>query len=48
MHLAVADGAGGVLHLHARLPPGARLARGQRVTVALDPERAFVFPPPPP
>ena len=48
VHLAVADGAGGVLHLHARLPPGARLARGQRVTVALDPERAFVFPPPPP
>jgi iron(III) transport system ATP-binding protein len=45
VHLAVADGAGGVLHLHARLPPGIRLARGQRVTVAMDPERAFVFPP---
>jgi iron(III) transport system ATP-binding protein len=44
VHLAVADGAGGVLHLHARLPPGIRLARGQRVTVAMDPERAFVFP----
>ena len=48
VHLAVADGAGGVLHLHARLPPGAALGRGQRVTVAIDPERAFVFPPSPP
>jgi iron(III) transport system ATP-binding protein len=48
VHLAVADGAGGVLHLHARLPPGIRLARGQRVTVAMDPERAFVFPGPAP
>jgi iron(III) transport system ATP-binding protein len=45
VHLAVADGAGGVLHLHARLPPGQALARGQRVTVAMDPARAFVFPP---
>ncbi|MDO9708663.1 ABC transporter ATP-binding protein [Paracraurococcus lichenis] len=45
VHLAVADGAGGLLHLHARLPPGIRLSRGQRVTVAMDPERAFVFPP---
>ena len=45
VHLAVADGAGGVLHLHARTPPGVGLARGQRVTVAMDPERAFVFPP---
>ncbi|MBK1661581.1 ABC transporter ATP-binding protein [Paracraurococcus ruber] len=45
VHLAVADGAGGLLHLHARLPPGIRLARGQQVTVAMDPERAFVFPP---
>jgi iron(III) transport system ATP-binding protein len=48
VHLAVPDGVGGVLHLHARLPPGAVLRRGQRVTVALDPERAFVFPPAPP
>ncbi|MFC7477050.1 ABC transporter ATP-binding protein [Dankookia sp. GCM10030260] len=48
VHLAVADGAGGLLHLHARLPPGIRLARGQRVTVAMDPERAFVFPAPAP
>ena len=45
VHLALPDGAGGLLHLHARLPPGRRLARGERVTVALDPERAFVFPP---
>ena len=48
VHLAVADGAGGFLHLHARMPPGAALQRGQRVTVAMDPERAFVFPPPAP
>ncbi|MDB5412804.1 MAG: transporter ATP-binding protein [Rubritepida sp.] len=46
VHLAVADGVGGVLHLHARLPPGARLLRGQKVGVALDPERAFAFPAP--
>ncbi|MDP3416864.1 ABC transporter ATP-binding protein [Falsiroseomonas sp.] len=45
VHLAVADGQGGLLHLHARLPPGAWLSRGDRVTVAMDPERAFVFPP---
>jgi iron(III) transport system ATP-binding protein len=44
VHLAMPDGAGGLLHLHARLPPGRRLARGERVTVAIDPERAFVFP----
>jgi len=45
VHLAVADGQGGLLHLHARLPPGVWLSRGDRVTVAMDPERAFVFPP---
>ncbi|CAH0158827.1 ABC transporter ATP-binding protein [Roseomonas sp. CECT 9278] len=45
VHMALPDGADGVLHLHARLPPGRRLARGERVTVALDAERAFVFPP---
>jgi iron(III) transport system ATP-binding protein len=44
VHMAVEDGEGGVLHLHARLPPGAALARGQRVGVALDPARAFAFP----
>jgi iron(III) transport system ATP-binding protein len=44
VHMAVPDGQGGLLHLHARLPPGAMLGRGERVTVAMDPERAFVFP----
>ena len=44
VHMAVADGEGGILHLHARLPPGAVLARGQMVGVALDPGRAFAFP----
>ena len=44
VHLAVADGQGGLLHLHARLPPGAWLTRGEKVGVAMDPERAFVFP----
>ncbi|MBL6455263.1 ABC transporter ATP-binding protein [Belnapia sp. T6] len=48
VHLTLPDGAGGVLHLHARLPPGAPLRRGQGVTVALDAERAFVFPRPAP
>jgi iron(III) transport system ATP-binding protein len=43
-HLALPDGAGGLLHVHARLPPGRRLSRGERIAVALDPERAFVFP----
>ena len=42
-HLAMPDGAGGTQHLHARLPPGTVLARGQRVGVAMDPARAFVF-----
>ena len=45
VHLAVPDGAGGLLHLHARLPPGRLLARGEAVHLALDAERAFVFPP---
>ncbi|MGG5808504.1 ABC transporter ATP-binding protein [Falsiroseomonas sp. CW058] len=45
VHLAVADGQGGLLHLHARLPPGTWLTRGERVGVAMDTERAFVFPP---
>jgi iron(III) transport system ATP-binding protein len=45
VHLAVPDGLGGLLHLHARLPPGVWLSRGERVGVAMDPERAFVFPP---
>jgi iron(III) transport system ATP-binding protein len=45
VHMAVPDGEGGVLHLHALLPPGAALARGEVVGVALDPSRAFAFPP---
>jgi len=45
VHLAVPDGQGGLLHLHARLPPGVWLTRGERVSVAMDPKRAFVFPP---
>lgn len=44
VHLAVPDGQGGLLHLHARLPPGIWLSRGERVSVAMDAERAFVFP----
>jgi iron(III) transport system ATP-binding protein len=43
-HLALPDGMGGLLHLHARLPPGRRLSRGERIAVSLDPERAFIFP----
>jgi iron(III) transport system ATP-binding protein len=45
VHLAVPDGQGGLLHLHARLPPGTWLQRGDKVAVAMDAERAFVFPP---
>jgi iron(III) transport system ATP-binding protein len=44
VHLAVPDGQGGLLHLHARMPAGPVLARGQPVGIAVDPERAFVFP----
>ncbi|WP_421992217.1 ABC transporter ATP-binding protein [Roseococcus sp.] len=33
----------GGLRLQAHLPPGVRLMRGQRVGLALDPERAFAF-----
>ena len=44
VHLAVPDGGGGLLHLHARLPPGTILTRGDQVGVRMDPERAFVFP----
>ena len=43
VHLALPDEAGAMLHLHARLPPGRRLSRGEHVTVGIDPERAFVF-----
>jgi iron(III) transport system ATP-binding protein len=44
VHMAVPDGRGGLLHLHARLPPGIWLSRGEKVSVAMDAERAFVFP----
>jgi iron(III) transport system ATP-binding protein len=44
VHLAVPDGQGGLLHLHSRLPPGVWLSRGEKVSVAMDAERAFVFP----
>ncbi len=37
--LAIAGG----FELHARLPPGCRLARGERVGLAFDAERAFAF-----
>jgi iron(III) transport system ATP-binding protein len=43
-HMALADASGEVLHIHARLPPGVRLARGDAVCLGMDPERAFVFP----
>jgi len=43
VHLAVPDWTGGLLHLHARLPPGRWFSRGERVSVAMDAERAFVF-----
>ncbi len=46
VHLAVSDGKGGTLHLHARLPPGILLQRGEFVSVDMDTERAFVFPAP--
>ncbi|PZW49166.1 iron(III) transport system ATP-binding protein [Humitalea rosea] len=45
VHLAVADGAGGLLHLHARMPAGVMLARGDRVRIAADADRAFAFAP---
>jgi iron(III) transport system ATP-binding protein len=44
LQLAVADGQGGRLRLQARLPPGPKWPRGARLGLALDPERAFVFP----
>jgi iron(III) transport system ATP-binding protein len=45
VHMQLPDGAGGQIHLHARLPPSVALARGDAVHVGLDPERAFVFAP---
>jgi len=43
VRLALPGGAEGTLRLHARLPPGPRLRPGDRLGLALDPERAFVF-----
>jgi iron(III) transport system ATP-binding protein len=43
-HLALPDGDGQVLHVHARLPPGVVLRRGEAVSLLADPERAFAFP----
>jgi len=43
-HLALPDGDGQVLHVHARLPPGVALRRGEAVSLRADPERAFAFP----
>ncbi|MDQ1079184.1 ABC transporter ATP-binding protein [Pseudoroseomonas cervicalis] len=43
VHLSAPLPDGTALHLHARLPPGPRLARGAHVGLAMDPERAFVF-----
>ncbi|WP_431284313.1 ABC transporter ATP-binding protein [Humitalea sp. 24SJ18S-53] len=45
VHLTVVDGAGGVHHVHARLPAGTVLPRGARVHLSADPDRAFAFPP---
>ncbi len=43
-HMALPDGHGGILHIHARLPPGVSLRRGEAVSLQADPQRAFVFP----
>ena len=43
-HMALPDGQGQLLHVHARLPPGVVLRRGEAVCLAADPERAFAFP----
>ena len=43
VHLRVADGSGAALHVHARLPPGGAVGRGDRVGVSLDSERAHAF-----
>ena len=44
VHLSVDDGAGGDLHLHARMPGQFLPAEQSHVTIALDPAQAFVFP----
>ncbi len=44
VHLSVDDGAGGDLHLHARMPGQFLPGEQSHVTIALDPSQAFVFP----
>ena len=44
IHLSVADGFGGDLHLHARMPGQVLPAEQSHVTISLDPSQAFVFP----
>lgn len=46
-HMALPDGQGQILHVHARLPPGILLRRGEAVSLRADPQRAFAFPLPP-
>ncbi len=43
VHLATADGQGGLLHLHARVPGRFLPAESSELPVALDPSLAFVF-----
>lgn len=44
IHLGVADGAGGELHLHARMPGQVHPPEGEIVGVDLDLSQTFVFP----
>jgi iron(III) transport system ATP-binding protein len=44
LHMTLPSPEGGMLHLHARIPAGGGLRRGERVSVSLDAGRAFVFP----
>ncbi|MGQ9371808.1 ABC transporter ATP-binding protein [Azospirillum sp. A39] len=43
VHLSVPDGAGGAVHLHARVPGQFLPAEDSHVSVTLDPRQAFVF-----
>ena len=43
VRLAFPEGPNAALRLHARLPPGPRLRPGDRLGLAVDPERAFIF-----
>ncbi len=43
-HMALPDGQGQILHVHARLPPGILLRWGEAVSLRADPQRAFAFP----